>query len=307
MSSSSVPPVRGLWCALLTPIGREGGVDHARLVAHARALLGQGVDGVAPFGTTGEGQSFSADERRAGLDALLEGGVAASRVVAATGCAALPETVALTRHAVAAGCTAALVLPPFFWKDVADDGLFAWYATLIEKVADPRLKLLLYHLPQVSAVPLSVDLVGRLAAAFPGTVVGVKDSEGNWAHTSALLARVPGLAVLIGHEPHLPRLMRAGGAGTICGVANLLPGLVRALLSPQVDAGDEARIAAFIDIAFRQPLMAGFKSMLADQRSDPGWLAVRPPLVPLTDAQRAALRAALAAGGFAPAHAGAQQ
>ncbi|MFO1314867.1 MAG: dihydrodipicolinate synthase family protein [Burkholderiales bacterium] len=307
MSPPSSFPVRGLWCALLTPIARDGSVDHARLVAHARALLAQGVDGVAPFGTTGEGQSFAVDERRAGLDALLVGGVAGTKIVAATGCAALPETIALTRHAVAAGCAGALVLPPFFWKGVSDDGLFAWYAALIEKVADPRLKLMLYHLPQVSAVPLSVDLVGRLAAAFPGTVVGVKDSEGNWAHTSALLARVPELSIVIGHEPHLPRLMRAGGAGTICGVANILPGLVRALLVPQVAAGDEARIAAFIEIAFRQPLMAGFKSMLADQRNDPGWLAVRPPLVPLSDAQRGALRAALAGAGLAPASAGAQQ
>lgn len=307
MSPSSALPVRGLWCALLTPIARDGGVDHARLLAHARALLAQGVDGVAPFGTTGEGQSFSLDERRAGLDALLAGGIPGTRIVAATGCAALPETVALTRHAVAAGCAAALVLPPFFWKDASDDGLFAWYASLIEKAADPRLKVMLYHLPQVSAVPLSVNLVGRLAAAFPGTVVGVKDSEGNWAHTAALLAQVPEIAVLIGHEPHLPRLMRAGGAGTICGVANVLPGLVRALLTPQVAAGDEARIAAFIDIAFRQPLMAGFKSMLADQRNDPGWLAVRPPLVPLTDAQRSTLRAALGASGLGPAAAGAQQ
>lgn len=307
MNAPAAFPVRGLWCALLTPLARDGGVDHARLVAHARTLLAQGVEGVAPFGTTGEGQSFAVAERHAGLDALLAAGIPAARIVAATGCAALPETVALTRHAVAAGCAAALVLPPFFWKDVSDDGLFAWYATLIEQVADPRFKLLLYHLPQVSAVPLSVDLVARLAAAFPGTVAGVKDSEGNWAHTSALLERLPRLAVLVGHEPHLPRLMRAGGAGTICGVANLFPGLVRALLAPDATAADEARIAAFLDIAFRQPLMAGFKSMLADQRSDPGWLAVRPPLVPLPDAQRAALRAALAAAGFAPAHADARQ
>ncbi len=307
MSPSPPFPARGLWCALLTPIASDGSVDHARLVAHTRALLAQGVDGVAPFGTTGEGQSFSVDERRAGLDALLAGGIGGARIVAATGCAALPETVALTRHAVAAGCAAALVLPPFFWKGVPDDGLFAWYAALIEKVADPRLKLMLYHLPQVSVVPLSVDVVGRLAAAFPGTVVGVKDSEGNWAHTAALLARVPELAIVIGHEPHLPRLMRAGGAGTICGVANILPGLVRALLTPEAAAGDEARIAAFIDIAFRQPLMAGFKSMLADQRNDPGWLAVRPPLTPLTDGQRTTLRAALARAGLAPPHAAAQQ
>jgi 4-hydroxy-tetrahydrodipicolinate synthase len=300
------PLIHGLWCATLTPLTRAGGIDHTRFAAHVHALLAQGVNGVAPFGTTGEGQSFAADERRAGIDALLAAGVPGQRIVAGTGCAALPETIALSRHALAAGCLACLVLPPFFWKDATDDGLFAWYARLIEGVADARLKLLLYHLPQVSAVPLSVDLVARLAAAFPGTVVGVKDSEGNWDHTSALLARVPELTIVIGHEPHLPRLMRAGGAGTICGVANLYPDLVHALLRPTVSADDEKRIAAFIAIAFQQPFLAGFKSVLADRLHDPDWLAVRAPLLPLDETQRRSLRAALERAGFAVAASDAQ-
>src|SRR5262249_41232772 len=140
--------------------------------------------------------------------------------------------IALSRHAVQSGCKACLVLPPFFWKDVSDDGLFAWYAQLIEGVADDRLRVMLYHLPQVSAVPLPVDLVARLAQAYRGVVGGIKDSEGNWEHTSALLARVPQITVVIGHEPHLPKLMKAGGAGTICGVANAFPRIVQALLGP---------------------------------------------------------------------------
>ena len=298
MTTSSA--IRGLWCATLTPLSNDGGVDHARFAAHVRTLFAQGVDGVAPFGTTGEGQSFSLEERRAGVDALLAAGIPAARIIAATGCAALPETVALSRHAVATGCAICLVLPPFFWKDVSDDGLYAWYAKVIEGVADPRLRVFLYHVPQVSAVPLSVDLVARLAAAFPDIVVGVKDSEGNWAHTAALLERVPQLAIMVGHEAHVPRLLRAGGAGTICGVANIYPGLVRALLAPHVTPADEARIATFIEIAFRQPFLAGFKSMVADRTRDPGWLAVRPPLVPLADSARRALTAALADAGLPP-------
>ena len=269
------------------------------MVAHVRNLFAQGVEGVAPFGTTGEGQSFAVDERRDGVDALLQAGIPGTRIVAATGCAALTETIALTRHAVQAGCAAVLVLPPFFWKAPADEGLFDWYAKLIEGVHDPRLKLLLYHLPQVSAVPLSVDLVARLATAFPDTVVGIKDSEGNWAHTSAVLERCPQLAVMVGHEPHLPRLMRAGGVGTICGVSNLRADLVHALLVPNVTAEAEERIAAFVRVAFSQPLMAGFKSMLADQYDDPGWRAVRPPLVPLNEAQRQQLCDTLAQAGLA--------
>lgn len=307
MTNHPAPLIRGLWCATLTPIARTGGIDHARFAAHVHALFAQGVDGVAPFGTTGEGQSFAVDERRAGLDALLAAGVPGQRIVAATGCAALPETIALSRHALAAGCVACLVLPPFFWKDVTDDGLFAWYAQLIEGVADTRLRLMLYHLPQVSAVPLSVDLVARLAAAFPGTIAGIKDSEGNWEHTSGLLERVPQLAIVIGHEPHLPRLLRAGGAGTICGVANVYPDLVRALFASTVTPDAEKRIATFIEIAFRQPFLAGFKSMLADRLQDPGWLPVRVPLVALDEAQRRSLRAALERAGFPLGPAGAQQ
>jgi 4-hydroxy-tetrahydrodipicolinate synthase len=298
MTMTANAPVHGLWCAMLTPIDARGGVDHARLVAHARNLLAQGVDGVAPFGTTGEGQSFSLAERLAGVDALLTAGIPASRVTAATGCAALTETIALTRHGVQAGCAACLVLPPFFWKDVADDGLFAWYAQVIEAVADPRLRIYLYHIPQVSGTPLSVDLIARLATAFPGVIAGVKDSAGNWNNTQALLTRVPQLAILAGHEPHLPRLMLAGGAGTICGVANIFPGLVRALLAPGAGAADEARVEEFIDIAFRQPFLSGFKAMIAERNHDPGWLAVRPPLLPLEDKVRRTLLDALRHAGF---------
>jgi 4-hydroxy-tetrahydrodipicolinate synthase len=294
----ATPIVHGLWCAMLTPIDASGGVDHGLLAAHARSLLDNGVDGVAPFGTTGEGQSFSLAERASGVDALLAAGIPSERLVAATGCAALPETVALTRHGVQARCAACLVLPPFFWKDTSDDGLFAWYAHVIEAIGDPRLRVILYHIPQVSGTPLSVDLIARLAAAFPGVVAGIKDSAGDWTNTAALLARVPQLAILVGHEPHLPRLMRAGGAGTICGVANLFPALVRALMVPTVTAADERRVTDFIEIAFRQPFLAGFKAILAEQNRNPDWRAVRPPLLPLAEPVRRSLLAALHGAGL---------
>jgi 4-hydroxy-tetrahydrodipicolinate synthase len=294
------PPriIQGLWCATLTPVTERGAIDHKRFAAHVQHLFAQGVEGIAPFGTTGEGQSFSVAERREGLEALLAAGIPAARIVAGTGCASLAEAVELTRHAVSVGCAGCLVLPPFFWKDPSDDGLYAWYAGLVDGVADPRLRVLLYHLPQVSAVPLSLDLVARLATAFPGVMAGIKDSGGNWDHTRALLTRVPQLTVVIGHEPDLPKLMRAGGAGTICGVANVYPGLVRALLASGVTPADEARIAKFIQILFSVPFLAGFKSMIADRTGEDGWRNVRPPLVPLTDAERRVLREALAAGGF---------
>jgi 4-hydroxy-tetrahydrodipicolinate synthase len=295
---NNIHPVRGLWCAMLTPVDRDGSVDHARFARHARWLLAREVDGIVPFGTTGEGQSFSMAQRAAGLSALQAAGIPADRIVAATGCAALAETIALTRQGVQSGCAGCLVLPPFFFKDVPEEGLFAWYARVIEAVADPRLRLFLYHIPQVTGVPVSVDLVARLAAAFPGIIAGVKDSEGNWAHTSALLARAPQLAILVGHEPHLPRLLRAGGAGTICGVANIYPALVRALLSPDVGAADEERIATVIEIAFRQPFLPAFKAIVAARTRDPAWLALCPPQVALDESARRSLLAALSDAGL---------
>ena len=289
--------IEGLWCATLTPMSASGAIDNARFTAHVQWLFTQGVAGIAPFGTTGEGQSFSVDERRAGLDALLSS-VPAQRVLPGTGCASLAETIALTRHATSAGCIASLVLPPFFWKDPSDEGLFTWYARLIEGVGDPRLRIFLYHLPQVSSVPLSVDLVARLAAAFPGTIAGIKDSQGKWENTAALLERAPQLAVVIGHEPDLPRLIAAGGAGTICGVANTYPHLVKALLSRDADAATRARIAKYIEITFMQPFLPAFKCMVADRTGDATWRNVRPPLLPLSETQHKTLRDTLDRAGF---------
>ena len=285
--------IRGLWCALLTPLDGKGNVDGARLARHARELMAQGIDGVAPFGTTGEGQSFSQREREAGLASLIEGGVAPQKIVAGTGAASLTETIALTRHAVQAGSAACLVLPPFFFKEISDDGLYAWYARLIEGVGDSRLRVLLYHIPQVSGIPFSIDLVARLARDFPGIVAGVKDSAGEWENTQRLLQRVPGLAIFVGHEPHLPRLLQAGGAGTICGVANVRPALVKALMQPKASEDDIARVVEFIEIAFRQPFLPAFKAIVAERTGDPGWLAVRAPLVPLDAGQRQTLHQAL--------------
>jgi 4-hydroxy-tetrahydrodipicolinate synthase len=293
--------VRGVWCATLTPLDRSGAVDHARLADHALRLLDEGVDGIAPFGTTGEGPSFGVDERRAGLEALVDAGIAPARILAATACAALPETVALTRHAVALGCAGALVLPPFFWKDVSDEGVYANYAALIEEVADPRLRLYLYNLPQVSAVPVRAPVIEQLLGAFPGVVVGLKDSAGDLEASRAMLARFPGLAVYVGHEPHLPAMLAAGGAGTVCGVANLLPRVMRTLYDRAgTEEGDAALacVRRFLDAAFAYPLTPAFKALVARLQRDDAWAAVRAPLRPLPAAQCDALVSRLADSGI---------
>jgi 4-hydroxy-tetrahydrodipicolinate synthase len=288
-------PLQGLWCALLTPLDAKGTVDGARFARHAKELLAQGIDGVAPFGTTGEGQSFSQREREAGLESLIAAGIAPQKIVPGTGAASLTETIALTRHAVQANATACLVLPPFFFKEITDDGLYSWYARLIEGVGDSRLRVLLYHIPQVSGIAFSADLVARLARDFPGIIAGVKDSFGDWQNTERLLQRVPDLAIFVGHEPHIPRLLRAGGAGTICGVANVRPALVKALMQPTASDDDIARVVEFIEIAFRQPFLPAFKAIVAERTRDDGWLAVRAPLIALDANQRRVLQQALQA------------
>ena len=291
-------PVRGLWCATLTPLDATGAIDPVKMAAHVRDLFAQGVDGVAPFGTTGEGQSFSVAERSAGLDALLAAGIPAARIVPGTGCAALADTVALTRHALRAGCPQCLVLPPFFFKDLSDEAVYRYYASLIDAVGDAALRVYLYHIPQFSGVPIRPAVVARLCASYPGIIAGVKDSGGDYANTQALLEHVPQLSILVGHEPHLPRLMREGGAGTICGVANIFPGIVAALLKPTVTKSDEARIQEFIAIIFRYPFLAAFKAIRAAQTDDPSWDALRLPWLQLPATDRVRLLGELTDAGF---------
>jgi len=288
--------IHGVWCATLTPLDSNGSPDHVRLAAHVKRLFDVGVDGIALFGTTGEGQSFSTSERRAGLEALLARNIAAKQIVAATGCAALTETVALTRHAVQAGCAGALVLPPFFFKDVSDEGLYASYARLIDNVADTRLCLYLYHIPQLTGVPIAHQVIARLMASYPGVVAGIKDSAGDLEHTKKLLGRFNDLAIFVGHEPHLPAALAGGGAGTICGIANLYPRLMRRLHDESLSGNpkeDLRRIEAFIAQLARYPLFAAFKALLAELNQDSAWDALRPPLVPLDAAARRAWIAAM--------------
>ncbi len=290
--------VRGLWCATLTPLDARGNPDIGRLAAHARGLFAEGVEGIAPFGTTGEFASFSTAERMQGLEALLDAGIPAARIVPGTGAAALADTVALTRHAVRSGTPRCLVVPPFFFKGIGDEAVFTCYARLIEAVAEPALRLYLYHIPQFSGVPIAPAVVARLAKAYPAVVAGVKDSSGDYANTQALLACAPQLSILVGHEPHLPRLLRDGGAGTICGVANVYPALIAALLKPAVGGADEARVDAFLKVLFSYPFLSAFKAIRAAQTGDPGWNALRPPWMPLDEARRATLLAALADAGL---------
>jgi 4-hydroxy-tetrahydrodipicolinate synthase len=264
---------------VLTPFDSQLEVDPLRFVALCRVLLDQGVD-LAPFGTTSEGPSLSVDERLRLLDALAETGVDMGRVMPGTGCCALPDTVRLSAHAARLGCGAVLMLPPFYYKGVSDDALFASFAAVIERVADPRLKVVLYHFPRHSQTPISLELVDRLRRAFPDTVVGLKDSSGDWDNMRTAIERFPGFHVWSGTERLMLDILRAGGAGVISANANLNG---RAMLDlAQGWRGAEAkalqtRLDQFRAAVQGRPLIPALKAMLADWLEDPEWRHVRPP------------------------------
>ena len=177
---------RGVLAPVVTPFTSDLRPDVARLVRHCRWLLDNDV-GLAVFGTNSEANSLTVAEKLELLDALVEAGLPAARMMPGTGTCALPDTVELTRRAVAHGCGGVLMLPPFYYKGVSDDGLFASFAEVIERVGDPRLRIYLYHIPPVSMVPISLPLIDRLLRRYPGTIAGIKDSSGDWNNTRAML------------------------------------------------------------------------------------------------------------------------
>lgn len=290
---------RGVFSAALTPITADHAPDHALFVAHCRRLLAEGCDGIAMLGTTGEANSFSSDERGALLEAVVAAGIAPDRLLPGTGVAAVSETVALTRHALSLGVATVVMLPPFYYKGVTDDGLFAAYAEVVERVADPRLRVVLYHIPQMSAVPIPFAVIARLRTAYPGTFTGIKDSAGDLTHMEALVESFPGLAVLAGADPLMLPLLRKGGAGCITATSNLVAAdlafvfrhVADAARAAEVEAA-QARIVAARNRASRFPQIASLKLLLADCVGQPGWHRLRPPLLPLTPAEADALRTA---------------
>lgn len=295
----------GIWPALLTPLRADLAVDHARFAAHSRALLDAGCGGVTPFGTTGEGPSFSVDERRDAVDALVQGGVPAGRILVSVSCAALPDTLALTKHALALGAHGVLMMPPFFLKGVSEQGVVDAYRYVIDGAADPRLKLYLYHIPQVSAVGLSHAVIGELRRRYPGTIVGIKDSGCDRVQSIALAAAfMPPLTVYVGNEPDLPELGRRGSTGAVSGLANFMPRVVdRLVAQPDAPATprDLARVERLLAILGGYSLTPALKGIMASLAGDRAWLAVRPPLVALSTDEFAALERALRPLGLDPA------
>jgi 4-hydroxy-tetrahydrodipicolinate synthase len=282
-------PFSGIWPALLTPLTDTLDIDIETFARHSRALLEAGCTGITPFGTTGEGPSFSVAERRAAIDGLIARGVPAERILVSTSCAALPDVLELTRHALQVGAHGVLMLPPFFLKGVPDDGVIDAYRWVIDQVADARLRVYLYHIPQVSGVPLSHHVIDTLKELYPHTIVGIKDSgcqrEPSLALADAFIDRV---MVYVGNELDVPALAARGSTGAVSGIANVMPRLVQRLVThhdaPE-SARDQQRVLAFLDILGGYGMTAAFKGIMALIDDHPGWLRVRPPLVALDAAE----------------------
>lgn len=294
-------PFHGVLVPVLTPFTASGEPDSARFVSFCRWLLDQGAGGLAIFGTTSEANSMSLGERMALLDHLVEAGIPAEQLMPGAGACAITDAVAMARHAIGHGCGGVLLLPPFYYKPVSDEGIFGFVSAVIDQVRSSTLRVYLYHIPPVAVVGYSLDLVGRLIKAYPQTVVGLKDSSGDWSNTAALLDRYPGFAVFPGSEVFLLDALRKGGAGCITATGNInVAGIAKLYTNWRGTQADalQAEVTTVRRTMQAYPMVPALKRVVAHFHDDPAWAAVRPPLTALESAQSAALLGDLAKIGF---------
>lgn len=296
---SSLPAVLS---PVITPFTTDGAPDISRLGRQCRWLLNNGV-GLAVFGTNSEANSLSARQKRAALEGLVKAGLPADQMMPGTGACSVDDALEMTRAAVELGAGGVLMLPPFYYKDVPDDGLFTYYSEIIQKVGDSRLQVYIYNIPQVTKIPLSVDLLERLVKAYPKTVVGMKDSSGDWAYTESCINRLKstGFRAYAGSETFLLKTLRAGGVGCISATANVNPAAISSLAANWQSADADQRQAALDTVRgiFQKfPMIAAMKHAVSVTLADSAWQAVRPPLVSLSALQQAELMQALDAIGF---------
>lgn len=294
--------ITGVLSPVVTPFKPDLSPDAERFVRQCQWLVANNV-GLAVFGTNSEANSISAGERMELLEKLVEAGIDPARMMPGTGCCALTDSVRLTAHAVKLGCAGVLMLPPFYYKGVSDEGLFRNYAEIVERVGDARLQIYLYHIPPVSQVSISLKLIERLLKAYPKNIAGTKDSSGDWNNTKATLEHFAqdGFDVFPGSETFLLAGMRAGGKGCISATANVNPAAIhnlyanwRTVEADQLQAGLD-RIRGIFQ---KYPMIAAMKRAIAHWSGYADWATLRPPLVELNAEQSAALIAELKQAGF---------
>jgi 4-hydroxy-tetrahydrodipicolinate synthase len=299
---STADRITGVLSPVVTPFKADLTPDPDRFIRQCRWLLSQDV-GLAVFGTNSEANSLSTEEKVELLDRLVGAGVDPARMMPGTGCCALTDSVRLTAHAMKLGCGGVLMLPPFYYKGVSDDGLFRSFAEIIERVGDRRLRIYLYHIPPVSQVAITLPLIERLLKAYPGIVAGAKDSSGDWNNTEAYLVNFAsqGFDVFPGSETFLLQGLRAGGVGCISATANVNPGAIARLFATwKADDADaqQGRLNEIRTIFAKYPMIPALKAAIAHYGGDASWATVRPPLVELTQSQTASLTADLDRAGF---------
>lgn len=301
-SVNTTKRITGVLAPVVTPFKADLSPDASRLVAHCRWLLSQNV-GLAVFGTNSEANSMAVEEKIDLLDEIASSNVDPMRMMPGTGCSALTDSVRLTAHATKLGCAGVLMLPPFYYKGVSDEGLFRSFAEVIERVADSRLRIYLYNIPPVSQVPITVALIERLLRAYPGVVAGAKDSSGDWSNTKAYIDNfaADGFDVFPGAETFLLQGMRNGGSGCISATANVNPGAIARLFETWQDQDADAEQSRLNDVRgifAKYPMIPALKAAIARYGGDESWVTVRPPLVELTSEQRASLINELEGAGF---------
>jgi 4-hydroxy-tetrahydrodipicolinate synthase len=276
----------GISPALVTPFA-GGGVDVQRLADHAKDCLARGCRTATVFGTTGEGPSVGAAERDRVASELIGLGIPAAQLVEGILACSIEEAVYSTSRALNRGAHAVLLAPPFYFRPAPDDAVFAWYSAVFEAVGSGLRDVILYHIPGMTGVPLSHEVVRRLVQAFPGAIRGVKDSAGDAEATFALIEAFPDLDILVGDERYLGRACAAGGAGSICGVANIVP---EAIVTLAEKGRDDPRVVELVDEITRHPVIPMVKALVAHVRQDRAWAVPRPPLAAIDEptASRAA-------------------
>jgi 4-hydroxy-tetrahydrodipicolinate synthase len=301
--------IRGVLAPVVTPFTTNLLADGERFITHCRWLLSQNC-GLAPFGTTGEANSMSTEERTSLLDALIGAGIDPSRMMPGTGSCSIVETVALTAHAIKHGCAGVLMLPPFYYKDITEEGLYRYFSEVVQRVGDARLRIYLYHIPPVAIVGITPKLIERLLKAYPNAIAGMKDSSGDWNNTKTFLDAFAreGFDVFVGSETFLLANMRSGGAGTISATANVNPAAIYELytvastVSADMDLEPQQAYLNVVREVFSSrkflSIIAALKQAISMYRNDREWGRVRPPLLELTTKQSELLGEQLKAIGF---------
>jgi 4-hydroxy-tetrahydrodipicolinate synthase len=278
----------GVIAAIATPVDENGAPDLKRAVNLARYLLDNGCDGLNVLGTTGEATSFSVDERKSVMDAYKANGLPLQRLMVGTGAASVADAVALTRHAAELGFAGALVLPPFYYKGVPDEGLIAYIDTLIKATERKPIPIYLYHFPAMSGVPWQVPLIRRLLDSFPSRIAGLKDSSGDMGYARSAAAISRNFAVFPSTEAALLEARRGDFAGCISATANLNADLCAHAWS-QGDGSALDAAVAIRKLFDGKPLVSGVKALLAHIHGDPALARVRPPLAAFSAADRASV------------------